>query len=208
MKLNTNECPYPPSPRVAEAILREVGADGARCGSIRTRRARRLRAAVARLHGLAAGERLHRQRLRRHPEPARALLLRPGGGGRLHAAELFALSGAGRASRTEPRLPSALDRDHAPSRGEDRRLRGARSSSSPRRTRPRASASRTAEIRSGPRRLRRPARGRRGLCALRARERRGPRSPAHPNLVVVRTLSKAYALAGHPGRLRAGRPRA
>jgi histidinol-phosphate aminotransferase len=29
VKLNTNECPYPPSPRVTEAILRELGADGA-----------------------------------------------------------------------------------------------------------------------------------------------------------------------------------
>lgn len=29
VKLNTNECPYPPSPRVAEAILRETGTDGA-----------------------------------------------------------------------------------------------------------------------------------------------------------------------------------
>ena len=29
VKLNTNECPYPPSPRVAEAVRREVGEDGA-----------------------------------------------------------------------------------------------------------------------------------------------------------------------------------
>src|SRR4051794_31615965 len=28
-KLNTNECPYPPSPRVAEALREEIGADGA-----------------------------------------------------------------------------------------------------------------------------------------------------------------------------------
>ena len=30
IKLNTNECPYPPSPRVAEAIRAELGDDGAR----------------------------------------------------------------------------------------------------------------------------------------------------------------------------------
>ena len=29
VKLNTNECPYPPSPRVAEALRREIGGDGA-----------------------------------------------------------------------------------------------------------------------------------------------------------------------------------
>ena len=29
VKLNTNECPYPPSPRVAEALQREIGGDGA-----------------------------------------------------------------------------------------------------------------------------------------------------------------------------------
>jgi len=29
VKLNTNECPYGPSPRVAEALRREIGNDGA-----------------------------------------------------------------------------------------------------------------------------------------------------------------------------------
>lgn len=36
IKLNTNECPYPPSPRAAEAIR---GAAGGGCGSIQTRSA-------------------------------------------------------------------------------------------------------------------------------------------------------------------------
>jgi histidinol-phosphate aminotransferase len=52
VKLNTNECPYPPSPKVAEAIRREVGEDG---GSLRlypNPKSTGLRAAVAKLHGL------------------------------------------------------------------------------------------------------------------------------------------------------------
>jgi len=54
VKLNTNECPYPPSPRVAEAILREVGADGASLRLYPDPTSAPVRAAVARLHGMAA----------------------------------------------------------------------------------------------------------------------------------------------------------
>lgn len=53
VKLNTNECPYPPSPRVAEAVLREVGADGASLRLYPDPTSAPLRAAVARLHGLS-----------------------------------------------------------------------------------------------------------------------------------------------------------
>ena len=52
VKLNTNECPYPPSPRVAEAIKREVGADGATLRLYPDPKSHGLRAAVAKLHGL------------------------------------------------------------------------------------------------------------------------------------------------------------
>jgi histidinol-phosphate aminotransferase len=52
VKLNTNECPYPPSPRVAEAIRRELGDDGARLRLYPNPRSTALRAAVATLHGL------------------------------------------------------------------------------------------------------------------------------------------------------------
>jgi histidinol-phosphate aminotransferase len=52
VKLNTNENPYPPSPRVAEAIEREVG-DGLRLYP--DPRSSRLRDAVAAHHGLADG---------------------------------------------------------------------------------------------------------------------------------------------------------
>jgi len=51
-KLNTNECPYPPSPRVAEALRREIGEDGASLRLYPNPKSTPLRAAVAKLHGL------------------------------------------------------------------------------------------------------------------------------------------------------------
>jgi histidinol-phosphate aminotransferase len=56
VKLNTNECPYPPSPRVAEAILREVGPEGASLRLYPDPTSAALRAAVAKLHGLVASQ--------------------------------------------------------------------------------------------------------------------------------------------------------
>lgn len=52
-KLNTNECPYPPSPRVAEAIRREVGEDGNVLRLYPNPKSSPLRAAVAALHGVS-----------------------------------------------------------------------------------------------------------------------------------------------------------
>lgn len=52
VKLNTNECPYPPSPRVAEALRREIGEDGAALRLYPNPASAPLRAAVARLHGV------------------------------------------------------------------------------------------------------------------------------------------------------------
>ena len=54
IKLNTNENPYPPSPRVAEALRREIGADGASLRLYPDPTSARLREAAARLHGLGA----------------------------------------------------------------------------------------------------------------------------------------------------------
>lgn len=51
VKLNTNECPYPPSPRVAEALRREIGEDGASLRLYPNPKSSSLRAAVAALHG-------------------------------------------------------------------------------------------------------------------------------------------------------------
>jgi histidinol-phosphate aminotransferase len=55
VKLNTNECPYPPSPRVAEAIRRELGDDGATLRLYPNPKSAPLRAAVAKLHGHGLG---------------------------------------------------------------------------------------------------------------------------------------------------------
>lgn len=52
IKLNTNECPYPPSPRVAEALRREIGDDAASLRLYPNPKSSPLRAAVASLHGL------------------------------------------------------------------------------------------------------------------------------------------------------------
>ena len=52
VKLNTNECPYPPSPRVAEALRREIGEDGASLRLYPNPKSTPLRAAVAKLHGV------------------------------------------------------------------------------------------------------------------------------------------------------------
>jgi len=52
VKLNTNECPYPPSPRVAEALRREIGPDGASLRLYPNPKSIPLRAAVAKLHGV------------------------------------------------------------------------------------------------------------------------------------------------------------
>ena len=53
IKLNTNENPYPPSPKVLEAIQAELGADAARLRLYPDPNADLLKAAVARLHGVA-----------------------------------------------------------------------------------------------------------------------------------------------------------
>jgi histidinol-phosphate aminotransferase len=50
VKLNTNECPYPPSPRVAAALQREIGADGNSLRLYPNPKSGPLRAAIASLH--------------------------------------------------------------------------------------------------------------------------------------------------------------
>jgi len=56
VKLNTNECPYPPSPRVAEALRREIGEDGAALRLYPNPKSSGLRTAVAKFHGLGLTE--------------------------------------------------------------------------------------------------------------------------------------------------------
>ncbi len=52
IKLNTNECPYPPSPRVAEMLREEIGPDGASLRLYPNPKSTGLRQVVAQLHGL------------------------------------------------------------------------------------------------------------------------------------------------------------
>ncbi len=52
VKLNTNESPYPPSPRVAEALHGAIGEDAASLRLYPSPTSAALRAAVAKLHGL------------------------------------------------------------------------------------------------------------------------------------------------------------
>src|SRR3954468_9982044 len=52
VKLNTNECPYPPSPKVAEAVRREVGEDAAALRLYPNPKSTPLRAAIAQHHGV------------------------------------------------------------------------------------------------------------------------------------------------------------
>ncbi len=54
IKLNTNENPYPPSPKVAEAIMDEVGGDGARLRQYPDAASRRARQIAADLYGFDA----------------------------------------------------------------------------------------------------------------------------------------------------------
>jgi histidinol-phosphate aminotransferase len=51
VKLNTNECPYPPSPDVAKAIQRELANDGASLRLYPNPESLSLRSAIASLHG-------------------------------------------------------------------------------------------------------------------------------------------------------------
>ena len=50
IKLNTNECPYPPSPRVAQALQKEIGADGASLRLYPDPKSSGLRTVVAQAH--------------------------------------------------------------------------------------------------------------------------------------------------------------
>jgi len=52
VKLNTNECPYPPSPKVAAAIRGEIGDDGSALRLYPDPTSSALRAAVASMHGI------------------------------------------------------------------------------------------------------------------------------------------------------------
>jgi len=192
-KLNTNECPYPPSPTVAEAIRREVGTDGASLRLYPNPASAPLRAAIAKLHGVGpeqvcvgnGSDDLLNLLMRCFcgPETAAAYLLPSYSlypvlvgiqdGARTAIdferdmrlpVEQIAASGAAAFFLTSPNAPTGVAFPNAD--------------------------------------LERALRAFPGLLVVDeayapfARENAIPLLASHPNLVVVRTLSKAYALAG------------
>ncbi|HEX2100359.1 MAG TPA: histidinol-phosphate transaminase [Candidatus Synoicihabitans sp.] len=56
VKLNTKECPYPPSPHVVEALRREIGVDGASLRLYPNPQSRPLRQQVAQIHGVSESQ--------------------------------------------------------------------------------------------------------------------------------------------------------
>ena len=54
VKLNTNEFPYPPTPRVREAILEEIGSDASRLRLYPEPLSKKLRAEIGRHFGVGA----------------------------------------------------------------------------------------------------------------------------------------------------------
>lgn len=193
VKLNTNECPYPPSPRVAEALRRELGDDGATLRLYPNPRSTPLRAAVARLHGLAeenvcignGSDDILTMLVRAFCSDAAPL------GFTVPSYSLYPVLVEiqnGRAETIEldraMRLP--IERIHA----------------SPARAFVLTSPNAPTGVGFGNAELERVLEGYRGLFvvdeayAAFAREQAVPLLARHRHLVVVRTLSKAYALAG------------
>ena len=193
VKLNTNECPYPPSPRVADAIRRELGADGATLRLYPNPRSTPLRAAVARLHGL---------------DEANVCI----GNGSDDILTMLVRAFCGDAAPLGYTLPSyslypvlvEIQNGRAEAVELDRsmRLPIERIHASSARAFVLTSPNAPTGVGFANAELERALAGYRGLFvvdeayAAFAREHAVPLLQRHPRLVVVRTLSKAYALAG------------
>ena len=108
VKLNTNECPYPPSPRVAEAIRRELGDDGASLRLYPNPRSGPLRAAVAKRHGLAeenvcignGSDDILTMLVRAYCSDARSAAVHPAGGARRSVMAMTQTSSAPRSANS------------------------------------------------------------------------------------------------------------
>jgi histidinol-phosphate aminotransferase len=193
VKLNTNECPYPPSPRVAEALRREIGEDG---GSLRlypNPKSTALRAAVAALHGLGEDNVC----IGNGSDDILNLLVRAfctqeaAAGFTLPSYSLY------------PVLVEIQDgRSNVIEFDRTMRLPVERIIASPARAFFLTSPNAPTGVAFGNAEIERVLAGFRGLLVVDeayapfANENAIPLLARHPNLVVVRTLSKAYALAG------------
>jgi histidinol-phosphate aminotransferase len=193
VKLNTNECPYPPSPRVAEAIRRELGDDGATLRLYPNPRSAPLRDAVAERHGLAAenvcigngSDDLLTMLVRAYCSDSAPL------GFTLPSYSLYPVLVEIQNGRAE-----VIDFDRS------MRLPVERIAASPARAFVLTSPNAPTGVGFANAELERALAGFRGLFvvdeayAAFAGEHAVPLLARHRNLVVVRTLSKAYALAG------------
>ncbi len=203
IKLNTNESPYPPSPRVAEALQREIGGEGAALRLYPNPKSAPLRAAVARLHGhgLAA----EHVCIGNGSDDILNLLVRAfcgvGGGNPVGPA-----AAAGFTLPSYSLYPVLVEIQD--SRAEvipfDRsmRLPVERMAASPARAFFLTSPNAPTGVAFANAEIERVLASFRGLLVVDeayapfARENALPLLARHPHLVVVRTLSKAYALAG------------
>ena len=194
IKLNTNECPYPPSPRVAEAIERELGADGAALRLYPDPRSSALRSAVAKMHCVDASYVC----IGNGSDDILNLLVRcfcgPGAAAAFTLPSYSLYPGAGwhpgRRGCADPPRPV-----HAPACRADRRLRSEGALPYLAKRADGSGFSQLGHCRDSRRHSGGSLSSTRRMLLLPVRMRRAS-SARHPNLVIVRTLSKAYALAG------------
>jgi histidinol-phosphate aminotransferase len=205
VKLNTNECPYSPSPRVAEALRREIGEDGAALRLYPNPKSSPLRAAVAQLHGL----REENVVIGNGSDDILNLLVRAFVGSELARAPEAPASGLPTAGFTLPSYslyPVLVEiqdgRANVVEFDRSMRLPVERIAASGARAFFLTSPNAPTGVGFANADIERVLGSFRGLLIVDeayapfARENAIPLLARHPNLVVVRTLSKAYALAG------------
>jgi histidinol-phosphate aminotransferase len=207
VKLNTNECPYPPSPRVAEALRAELAGDGASLRLYPNPKSGPLRAAVAELHG--HGLREENVCIGNGSDDILNLLIRAFVGSELARAPEAPASGLPTAGFTLPSYslyPVLVEiqdgRSNVIEFDRSMRLPIERIAASTARAFFLTSPNAPTGVAFANAEIERALHAFRGLFvvdeayALFANENAVPLLARHPNLVVVRTLSKAYALAG------------
>lgn len=194
-KLNTNECPYPPSPRVAEALRRELGDDGASLRLYPNPKSSPLRAAIAQHHG--EGLTADHVCVGNGSDDILNLLIRAfctqaaAAGYTLPSYSLYPVL-----VEIQDGATNVIEFDRA------MRLPVERIAASTARAFFLTSPNAPTGVAFGNADLERVLASFRGLLVVDeayapfARENAVPLLSRHPNLVVVRTLSKAYALAG------------
>ncbi|OAM90762.1 histidinol-phosphate transaminase [Termitidicoccus mucosus] len=195
IKLNTNECPYPPSPRVAEAVRRELGEDGASLRLYPSPTSAPLREAIAAHHG--HGLRAANVCVGNGSDDVLNLLVRA------FCSPEAALSFTVPSYSLYPVLVAIQDgRAEAVEFERTMRLPVEKIAASPARAFILTSPNAPTGVAFGRAEIERVLAAYRGLLVVDeayapfAREDAVPLLARYPNLVVTRTLSKAHALAG------------